>query len=523
MIYSILARRWHLPILSGIFIGTSYIPFPPWASLFCFVPLWIFWVRQDNLRSVVLGGWLTSFVLTLIGFNWVAYLLHEFAHLPWPVALLGMLLFAAIAHLFIPVAGAIWYLGKDHFKWNCKTSLGVMGLITVICEFYSPTLFDWNFGYSWYSGNLPLYHWAEIVGFAGLSSLTLVFNIAIFWIWEQPKTTLSKIILGVVVLVFLALNVTGIWLRDRLPQPDSSFSTLLVQANIGNEEKHAAELGRGFRAEILNTYQRVTDRGLASNDTPNIDFVVWPEAAFPSLLGPGYSKLESAKILRNYLAARNVSLVTGGYGVDSVTGLITNSLFTLNSQGHIVLPYYSKTRLLAFGEYIPGENYFPSIRDWLPPIGHYARGPGPTVLLQMNGFIMGPQICYESLFPSFSRGLADLGAQFIVNVTNDSWYGKWQEPFQHMYMTLARAVEFRRPVVRATNTGISTVALASGEIMQRSPLHKEWSGLYQVPYIKDPKPTFYQERFWLMPLILWSLLLMLVAAGFRDGRRQVRT
>ena len=470
---------------------------------------------------MILGGWLTSFVLTLIGFNWVTYLLHEFAHLPWPVALLGMLLFAVIAHLFIPFAGALWHLGNNYCKWNCKVSLIMMGLITVICEFYSPTLFDWNFGYSWYSSNLPFYQWAEVIGFAGLSSLTLVFNIAVFWIWRQRETSLAKIKLGVVILIFLTMNLTGIWLRDRLPQPNTSFSTLLVQANIGNEEKHAAELGKGFRAEILQTYQRVTDRGLAANDSRKIDFVVWPEAAFPSLLGPGYSKLESARILRKYLAARDMPLITGGYGVNDVTGLITNSLFALNSQGHVELPYYSKTRLLAFGEYIPGENYFPFIREWLPPIGHYERGPGPTILLQMNGFKMGPQICYESLFPAFSRGLADLGAQFIINVTNDSWYGKWQEPFQHMYMTLARAVEFRRPVIRATNTGISTVALASGEIMQRSPLHQEWSGLYRVPYSKDPKPTFYQERFWLIPLILWSFLLMLAVAGFRGGRQNV--
>ena len=70
-----------LPILSGILIGTSYIPFPPWASILCFVPLWLFWTKQSHLNNVLLGGFITAFVFTLIGFNWVAYLLHEFAHL----------------------------------------------------------------------------------------------------------------------------------------------------------------------------------------------------------------------------------------------------------------------------------------------------------------------------------------------------------------------------------------------------------------------------------------------------------
>ena len=86
-----LKTPWLLPILSGILIGTSYIPFPPWASLFAFIPLWIFWEQQTRLRNVILSGILATFVFTLVGFNWVAYLLHEFAHLPWFVAVLGML------------------------------------------------------------------------------------------------------------------------------------------------------------------------------------------------------------------------------------------------------------------------------------------------------------------------------------------------------------------------------------------------------------------------------------------------
>ena len=73
----------------------------------------------------------------------------------------------------------------------------------------------------------------------------------------------------------------------------------------------------------------------------------------------------------------------------------------------------------------------------------------------------------------------------IVNLTNDSWYGTWAEPYQHLYMTLARAVEFRRPVVRATNTGISTVILANGDVLEKSPLQKEWTHIFNVPYSKE--------------------------------------
>ena len=97
-----------------------------------------------------------------------------------------------------------------------------------------------------------------------------------------------------------------------------------------------------------------------------------------------------------------------------------------------------------------------------------------------------------------------------MNVTNDSWYGTWQEPYQHMYMTLGRAVEIRRPLVRVTNTGISTVVLASGEVLEQSPMHQAWAGLYSVPYLIQPKATFYQRYFALMPGLLIGLSLLLL-------------
>ena len=509
-------HNWLLPILSGILIGTSYIPFPPWASLFGFVPLWIFWFRQNTFRNILLGGWLTAFIFTIIGFNWVAYTLHEFAHLPWPLAILGMLLFAGIAHLFVPVTGILWFWGHRHFQWSERLSLGIMVLLTILCEAYSLTLFDWNFGYSWFGSSLPIFHWAEIIGFSGLSAATLLCNLPFYIAWKRRKQNSGKIIFAAIIVVFGILNAAGLWLKNRLPQPDASFKTLLIQPNIGNEQKLAAELGTGFRGEVLKRLQSITNRALKNNPHTQIDFALWPEAAFPSILGDSFQLQKYPQELRKFLHERQLPLITGAYGLNKESNLITNSLFVLNQNGEIVPPHYSKSILLAFGEYIPGEKYFPEIRNWLPATGHFASGNGPTTLLQWNGFKMGAQICYESLFPWFSRDLANLGAQFIVNVTNDSWYGTWQEPYQHMYMTLGRAVEFRRPLLRATNTGISTVVLASGEILERSPLHQEWTGLYDVPYIKNPPSTFYQRWFWLIPSLLWATLFLLLGLGFFD-------
>lgn len=141
--------RWLLPTLSGVLIGTSYIPFPPWASLFCFVPLWLFWQQQDKLKNVLAGGVLSSFIYTLIGFNWVTYTLHEFAKVNWFFAGIGMMLFALFGHLFVPIAGALWFWIRKRLACSAGLSFALMAVLTALAELYVPMLFKWNFGYSW--------------------------------------------------------------------------------------------------------------------------------------------------------------------------------------------------------------------------------------------------------------------------------------------------------------------------------------------------------------------------------------
>jgi apolipoprotein N-acyltransferase len=499
---------WFLPVLSGFFIGTSYIPFPPWALLFGFIPLWIFWAQQTRLKPVILSGVLATFVFTLIGFNWVTYLLHEFAHLPWIGAAGGMVLFALIAHLFVPLSGLLWFLGRQCGLYQERSSILVMGLLTALLLWLLPMLFKWNLGYSWYGAELPLYHVAEYIGFSGLSMLTILANVPLYFAWQQRSNKRGKALLMRVVIVFSLLNVWGLNTKAWLQIPDSSFNVLLIQANIGNAQKVAAQFGRGGYADIIHQYQMLTKAGLNEYKDQNVDFVLWSETAFPSVLSTKNSENNNyyAQKLIKSVHASKVPLITGSYAKQASTGRITNSLFVLDAQGAVQPNYYSKSTLLALGEYIPWEDKFPILRELMPMVGDFGHGNGPNELLHLNDYKIGAQICYESLFPEFSKSLADLGAQFIVNVTNDSWYGTWQEPYQHKVMTLARAVEIRRPLIRATNTGISTVVLASGEVLEESPMKKQWYGLYKVPYMQEPKPTFYQQNFYLMPTAYKSSL-----------------
>lgn len=502
--------KWAL--VSGVFIGTTFIPFPPWALVICFVPLWYFWLFQaKSLKQVLISGFYTQFLLTLIGFNWVAHTLAEFGHMPFPLSFFGLFGFCAFANLHIPIAGGIWYWCKNKFQLNITAAIFLLPLLTGLLELNFPMIFDWHFGYTWYWADFPGIQTAEIWGTKFLSTFSIFLNsLALFALANKSETKKWMTSVATLIGLFLAVNIFGWALKNRLPKPDSEVRVLIVQANIGNLEKQYAEQGLGFRDHIANEYFQLTKQGYdeaPENEKP--DFAIWPETAFPVRLNPSGPQSGLGYRLTQFLNHNQIALFSGSYGLTRDAGGVSNSLFVFDDKGVLQQPVYTKTTLLAFGEYIPGGSLIPQLYDWLPMVAHFSRGQGPTIQT-LNGVQYGPQICYEGLFDWFSRKSAQLGAQVLVNVTNDSWYGTWQQPFQHAYMTLSRAIEVRRPLIRSTNTGISTVVLANGDVMPLSPLHEKWSHVYKVPYYSaSPLTLFSQWGYW-FPYIFLILLGALV-------------
>jgi apolipoprotein N-acyltransferase len=499
-------------------LGTSFIPFPPWAIFFCYVPLWLVWLTEPSWKKLFLTGWIAQFVGTLIGFNWVAYTVHEFGHLPWPAAVATLLLFAGFANLHIPLAGLAWLLFGRTFRLSIAGKVWALPVLASIGERVFPMIFDWNFGYTWLWAGFPAFHLADVVGFLGLSSIGLFFNALLLQAWLKARAGARWWPWAVSVpVLFLALNVWGS-VHGR-PQPtDASLKFLVVQANIGNEDKVASEQGQSQDA-VVDRFRQLTHDGLAEH--PAVDFVVWPETAFPELIEDPLLLTGYAAKLRQIVTDFDAKLITGGYSRLNGANKVTNSFFVLSEKGEWLVPPYHKTILLAFGEYLPGADLFPGLRDLAPEVGDFGRGPGPTVL-DTGQVKLGAQICYEGLFDWFSRRLANQGAQVLVNLTNDSWYGAWQQPYQHLYMTLARAVEVRRPLVRATNTGISAAILASGEVLEPSPTYEDWRYVYEIPYVKNPLDTLFMTwGFWLIPGGL-AVSLVLLGAVFREQTDRAR-
>lgn len=518
--------RW--PLLAGVLIGTTYIPFPPWALLICYVPLWL-WIDEDasSRRQVFFGAWLTQFVLTVIGFHWIAYTASAFGHFPWPLSGLTLILFAALIHLHIPVAALLAFELKTRLRLEGAPFLFLCALILALLERIWPMIFPWHLGYTLLWAKLPVYQWADVVGFWGLSSLVLLLNAWLAWVWQkQDDSDLIFKHVSLVSILIVGLMAGGIWKKRAWRETDEVLHAGVVQANIGDLEKVYAEQGRGYQHNIVGKYVQLSQKVILENADTQV--LIWPETALPTAPDRRDHSSNYLERIRGGLAPYGRHVLTGAYSRDpdppgGGKPLSYNAVFLLNAQGDPVAAPYRKTHLLAFGEYLPFSETFPVLLEWLPFVANFGRGVGAQVqeLPRPSGrhLRLGPQICYEGLFPEFSRGSALAGAEVLVNVTNDSWFGTPFEPRQHMVMTLARAIETRRPLIRSTNTGISTAILANGDQLERSPNDQEWTGVFKVPFRRDPEQTFYvRYGHW-----DWVLLSLALAALLLRGWLYART
>lgn len=535
-------RKYHffsLSVLTGIFVGTSYIPFPAWALLFCYIPLWFALVRAESekatLKTQFAMTWVSQFVFTLIGFNWIYYTATEFGHLPPALSAAALVLFAALMNIYIPAATTLATWLKRKYQLSTTQHVFLIALSISLTERIWPGIFQWNLGYPLLWMKWPMFQWADTVGFLGLSSIILLIQatllVAILH-YKTNKKMFGSLVTGIFVLL-ITMHFTGLAKEATWSQTDQSVSFSITQGNIGNEEKLISELGRGFQPAIVGKYISQANEyfNKKTHDNPQFksDIILWPETAMPIPMDPHFSHHPLQSQLQTQVKLWNSILITGAYSHDQfkrdhLGSIITrNSVFFLGPDGP-QQPAYYKSQLLAFGEYMPFGETLPILYKLLPFVGTYERGPGPVSkklsLANQRTVMVGPQICYESLDPAFSRGLAKSGTDIIFNVTNDSWFGDWAEPYQHMMMTLARGVEVRRPLVRATNTGFSSVILANGQELERSNMNQTWMNTYDVAYKSNaPLSAFTRWGHWDWVLLVFGFIFIIINRPITTGKK----
>jgi apolipoprotein N-acyltransferase len=219
----------------------------------------------------------------------------------------------------------------------------------------------------------------------------------------------------------------------------------------------------------------MTLRALA--EQPRVDVVVWPETAVPSVPRPRVTARVQALAV-----ALQVPIVYGSYDVERINDKrfkLFNAAFHMEPSGRVA-GRYAKHKLLVFGEYVPLSERFPVLLDLLPTPGEFTPGPGPAVF-DVGTARLAPVICYELLFPRVVRAGLRAGGEALVNLTNDYWFGRHLEPEQHLALTRMCAIEIGRPILRATNTGITALVDGTGTVVQRAGLWTQEVLIGSVP------------------------------------------
>jgi apolipoprotein N-acyltransferase len=239
----------------------------------------------------------------------------------------------------------------------------------------------------------------------------------------------------------------------------------LIQGNIPQDSKWSPNA----QEETMARYEQMTREAVARGAT----LIIWPETAFPFFFqAETLPDVVYRERLRQLAVAVNTPILFGSpaFKINGIEISLFNRAYLLSPNGEI-LDSYDKIQLVPFGEYIPFHSLLFFLDKLVQGIGDFAAGTEQTVFVLPNAKF-SVLICYEGVFPDLTRRFVKRGAELLVNITNDAWFGRTSAPYQHLVMEAMRAVENRVPLVRAANTGFSAVVDIDGQIRSRTNLYE---------------------------------------------------
>jgi apolipoprotein N-acyltransferase len=429
-----------------------------WVAL---LPLFLT-LREGSPRRAFLLGWWAETLMYWVGFYWLIGTLVRFGGLPVPVSVLCFALIGLSNGVRLGLFA--WWLRwttRAESPWWLRVLLPACGYVAL--DYLFPRVFPWYLGFL--QRPAPLFmQIADITGVHGMTFvLVLCSTVAAAWVPHptQPGRTTRSLMSVIVMGVLLLQGGYGLW-RIRwvtaAMQHAPSLRLALIQPNIGIDEKR-----RGLARDAqLDTQQALSAPTLDQHP----DLVIWPESMYPFEVPASLSQLPwPSRRHAQHTHWLIGALTSTGQGS---TRQVFNAALLLAPDGRI-LGHYEKQQLLAFGEYLPLQRFLPFLRALSPAIGDLTPGTGGIVTLP-NGVGIGPLICYEDILPALGRQAVRQGAQVLVNLTNDVWFGQTHAPYQHRALATFRAVENRVSLVRVTNTGLTSIIDALGQERATLPL-----------------------------------------------------
>ena len=479
-----------LAALSGLLLTGA---FPKiglhWLAWFALVPL-LAAIANLSVRKSFRIGFITGLVHYLSLLYWVVPVMRTYGYLPLYLSVAILFLFAAVLALFPAVFSmALAAIGITPVR--CLITMPLLWVALEYIRTFIFTGFPWALlGHSQYLRH-HLIQIADLFGAYGVSFLIVLANSAVFLAvrYIRQKTWHSRpvskpLVLGASALFvagFLLTWIYGAWrikATDNLMAAAPTARVAVIQGNIDQ----AVKWDPAFQAATIKTHQRLS---LAAK-SENPDLIVWPESATPFYLFCDKRPTE------NVLAGIRQADIDFLIGSPSFTRLDESVIYYnsayLISPGTKNISKYDKAHLVPYGEYVPFKQWLPFLGKLVAQVGDFRPGkPGKALPWDKNA--LGVQICYEIIFPGLSRAMVKNDAVLLINITNDAWFGKTSGPYQHFSMTIFRAVENRRALARAANTGISGFIDPVGRILTSTPLLEEAAVTRTLPLMR--KLSFY--------------------------------
>lgn len=499
MPFPILHRlRWPAAILLGLAATLGYAPYGQWyLTVLALALLFALAARATPLRAALLG-FAFGFGHFLSGLYWVYISTHVYGGAPaWLGALLAVALAAYLGTYVALAMGLGRRLGLFH---GAAGWLGLPALWVLLELLRGRVIFA---GMPWLSlgelaVDLPLARLAPLIGVHGISAAIALSAYALFRLGVEPGRR-GRVLAAAVLLAPLAtllLPRPSAW-----TEPDgAALPVALVQSNIAQDEKWLPHM----RYEALVRHWRLTQQAWPAA------LVVWPEVA----LTQPYHQLQEGYLadLQRQAAARDATVLVGLLVFEGEHHY--NSVLALGAG----TGRYDKRHLVPFGEYFPIPDFLRPLMDVLgTPYSDFAFGAATQPLLRLNGHAIDVSICFEDVFGDEIRRRAR-GAAFLVNVTNDAWFGTSSAPHQHLQFSRLRAMENGRWLLRAANTGISALIDPDGAVVQRSRQFEEQVLRGEAEPRRGLTPY---QRWGDAPLWVLSVLLLLAASAWQ--RRASRT
>ncbi len=436
--------------LVGILYTLAFAPFDfPYLALIALSLLFASWQNVTPARALR-RGYLFGLGAFGLGVSWVYISIHDFGGADSISAGLLTALFVAFWALFPALAG---YLSvKVRPIHRRLSSIMVMPLVWLLVEYLRGELvlngFPWlQVGYA--QLETPLAGYIPIVGVYGTGFLTALSASALVYLLQTKKHRL--LLIAALTTVWLVGGVLRtLTLTHAIGEP---IRVSLIQGNVSQDQKWRPE----NRGKTLQYYKAMTEAHWDSK------VIVWPETSIPAYLADVYDwfLLPLSAAAMQHQSDLIVSLPAHGNSEQERY----NAVMTLGKATGM----YRKKHLLPFGEYLPWQPVSGFILNTLAiKLGDFTPGAIDQPLLTAGGYPFITSICYEDAFGDAGlRGLAD--AAYLVNVTNDGWFGNSIEPHQHLQMARARAMETGRFLLRATNTGVTAIVAPDGKIVSQAP------------------------------------------------------